>query len=308
MVPSMKWNIEDVPVFCAVVAHGGMTAAANRLGMPKSSVSKAVARLEHALGLRLLERNTRRVRVTSEGETFFRQCQLIMEQVQETDELMAEITAIPSGRLCVAVPPAFCIEVLSPHLAEFRRRYPLIDLELVITASPIEVSQSHFDLAVVIGGQSNQELVERTLFSGRLVCVASPEYAARNDLGRTPAELAAHVLICERRYVVAPLPVKWNGNNATIDLTRSMITVNNLLVVREAVVGGAGVAFLPDRYCTRQLRSGELVEVARHVELDIATSISSIVFPRRRFASSRATAFVDFLLEICHVADARVST
>jgi DNA-binding transcriptional LysR family regulator len=250
------------------------------------------------LGLRLLERNTRRVRVTSEGETFFRQCQLIMEQVQETDELMAAITAIPSGRLCVAVPPAFCIEVLSPHLAEFRRRYPLIDLELVITASPIEVSQSHFDLAVVIGGQSNQELVERTLFSGRLVCVASPDYAARNDLGRTPAELAAHVLICERRYMVAPLPVKWNGNNATIDLTRSMITVNNLLVVREAVVGGAGVAFLPDRYCARQLRSGELVEVARHVELDIATSISSIVFPRRRFASSRA--FVDFLLEICH--------
>ena len=104
----MRWTIDDVPVFVAVVDQNGVTAAARALGMPKSTVSKALSRLEEALGLRLIERNSRNLRVTGEGETFYRQAVLIMEQVREADAAMAGLNAVPSGRLVAALPPALC--------------------------------------------------------------------------------------------------------------------------------------------------------------------------------------------------------
>ncbi|MEW5421755.1 LysR family transcriptional regulator [Amorphus sp. 3PC139-8] len=297
----MNWNVDDVPIFVAVVEANGFTAAADALGMPKSTVSQAVRRLEDGLGLRLLDRNSRNLRITSEGETFYRQALLILEQVREADATMAGLTAVPSGRLVAALPLALCQEIVAPQLAAFRNAYPAIELELIITSRGIDILRDQVDIAVVVGPQSDSDLISRTLYSGRLVWVASPNYLAANRLGDSPANLVAHIQVCETRYGLKRMPVHYGGEAADIDLSHGVTHVNDPLSVRQAVLNGAGVSFLPELYCRRQIANGSLVEVAKPVSFDLSASVLSVVYPSRRLMSPKARAFIDFLNEICRV-------
>lgn len=295
----MKWSIDDVPIFCAVVEQNGITAAANRLDMPKSTISKAVSRLEQALGVRLLDRNSRNLRVTEEGRTFYNQCLLIMEQVDEADALVAGLTSVPSGRLSVALPPAFCQEILAPHLGTFRSRYPRIDLDLNVTSQPVDILRDQFDLAVVVGTQEDSELTTRTLLAGRLVWVTSPAYLAENEIGDTVDTLQPHIQLCEKRYAARKFTVHERERKSQLGLGRGIIHVNDPLAVRKAVIRGAGVSFLPDRYCAAQIASGDLVEVCEHIRFDISASTLSAIFPSRRLISGKTRAFLEFLDDVC---------
>lgn len=294
----MKWTIDDVPVFVAVVEQNGFTAAARALDMPKSTVSKAVSRLEEALGLRLLDRNSRNLRITSEGETFYRQALLIMEQVRGADAAMAGLNAEPSGRLVAALPPAFCQEMVSPSLADFRRRYPNVELELIVATHGVDILRDQIDIAVVVGPQNDSELISKTLFSGRLVWVASPDYLRDNPLGDTPDELLGHIQLCEKRYGLQRMPVHVHDTAMHIDLVRGISHINDPLSVRRAVLNGAGVSLMPELYCRQQLREGSLVEVCEHISCDRAASILSVVYPSRRLMSPKTRVFLEFLDQV----------
>ncbi|GAB4361031.1 MAG: LysR substrate-binding domain-containing protein [Oricola sp.] len=294
----MRWNINDVPVFVAVVEQKGVTAAAQALSMPKSTVSKALARLEEALGLRLVDRNSRSLRVTAEGETFYRQALLIMEQVREADAAMAGLSAVPSGRVVAALPPAFCQEMVAPNLPAFRRDYPEIELELIVTTHGIDLRRDQVDVAVVVGPQEDSELISRSLYSGPLLWVTSPSYLRDNPLGRTPEQLLRHVQLCEKRYGTSRMPVQVDGQAGFVDLTHGITHVNDPLTVRRAVLGGAGVSPLPELYCRQQLREGSLVAVAGHIAFDLSASALSVVYPGRRLISPRIRAFLAFLDQV----------
>jgi len=294
----MRWTIDDVPVFVAVVDQNGVTAAARALSMPKSTVSKALGRLEEALGLRLIERNSRNLRITSEGETFYRQAVLIMEQVREADAAMAGLNAVPSGRLVAALPPALCQELVAPNLASFRARYPAVELDLIVTSHGVDLLRDQVDVAVVVGPQQDSDLISRTLYSGPLIWVASPRYLAANSLGRDTGELLSHIQICEKRYGLARLPVHVDGEPAHMDLSRGVSHANDPISVRAAVLGGSGISLLPELYCRGQLRRGELTEVAKHISFDLSASVLSVVYPSRRLMSPKTRAFLDFLDEV----------
>lgn len=295
----MRWRIDDVPVFVAVVDQMGITAAADVLGMPKSTVSTTISRLEQGLGLRLIDRNSRALRVTADGEVFYRQAQLILDQVREADAMAAGLSAEPAGRLAVALPPAFTQENVAPRLAEFRARYPRIELDLMVTGHGIELLHDQVDVAVVVGPLDNSEMVSRTLIAGRLIWVAGPDYLERNRIGETVEEIRKHIQICEKRYGRARMPVHVNGQATHIDLAQGIAHVNDPLVVRRAVTNGAGLTLLPQHFCTAPLAEGSLVEVCRHVTFDVAASTLTLVYPHRRLVSPRLRAFIDFLTEIC---------
>ncbi len=295
----MRWNIDDVPVFVAVVEHGGITAAAESLAMPKSTVSVAVSRLERGLGLRLLDRNSRNLRITAEGTAFHRHALLILEQVREADATVAGLRADPAGRLSVALPPAFCQEIVAPRLAAFRARYPGIDLDLVVTSRGAELLRDQIDLAVVVGPLEASDLMARTLLAGPLIWVTSPRYRDDHALGRGLDDIRSHVQICEKRYGIARMPVHIDGAAGHIDLARGISHVTNPLVVRQAVMNGAGISVLPRHYCREQIASGQLAEICRHVSFDIAASTLTAVHLSRRLTSPRLRAFLDFLVEAC---------
>ena len=295
----MKWKLDDIPKFVAVVENNGITAAATALGLPKSTVSNAISRLEEALRLKLIERDSRNVRVTSEGDAFYRHALSIVEQAQEADAAMAGHTASPTGRLTVAIPPAFCEEILAPNLAAFRTLYPDVELDLIITTHGLEMIRDQADVAIVVGPLEDSELISKTLIAAPLKWVTSPSYARR--LTATPGltDLVRHIHLCEKRYALAQVPVHVDGKAMQLDLSHGVTKVNNPLIVRKAVINGAGLSILPAHYCAQQLADGTLVEVCRHITFDIAASKLTTIYPSRRLLSPRVRVFVEFLSDIC---------
>ncbi|WP_233544923.1 LysR family transcriptional regulator [Pseudooceanicola sediminis] len=298
---AMKWNIDDVPVFLAVVEKNGISAAARALDMPKSTVSAALTRLEQALGLRLIDRNSRNLRVTGEGETFHRQAVLIMEQVRETDAAMAGLTSVPSGRLVVALPPAFCQERVAPHLAEFRRENSQVELELIVTSRGVDMVREQIDVAIVVGPQNDSDLISKFLVSGPLLWVTTPAYLAAQGVDADLRDPLPHVHICEKRYGQRRMPVQRDGVMGEIDLSHGITHVNDPLVVRSAVLNGAGISPLPEIYCQGPLQDGSLIEVCRNVAFDPAAAKLSVVYPSRRLMSPKVRVFLDFLDRISRI-------
>lgn len=292
----MNWNINDIPIFVAIIEQMGISAAAEQLNMPKSTISRSLSRLEEALGVRLLERNSRQLRITSEGEAFYRHSILIMEQVDEANAKMMGLTSVPSGKLVVTLPMAFSREIVAKHLHLFTRKYPQIELEIMITSHPVDIIREQIDVAVMIGPLSDSELIARKLLSSRLIWVTSPVYKASIDLGGMPEDLVQHVEVCEKRYAKAKITVKYQSNKRHINLTK-VIRVNDPIAVREAVVHGSGVGLVPQIYCQDQLNDGRLVEVFSEVEFESSSAIFA-VYPSRRLISNKVIAFLEFLQEI----------
>lgn len=295
----MRWRLDDIFVFAEIVDGGGITAAARALDMPKSTVSKVLSRLEQELGLRLIERTSRRIRITPEGQAFYRQARLILDQAEAADALMAGLKAAPSGRVSLAAPAAFCREILAPALPDFRRRYPEVQLELSVTAQAVDVLGGQVDLAVVVGPQPDSTLTQKVLLSGKLIWVCSPAYLADNAVDPPGEDYVRHIQACETRYVQEPLTVHIKGSRRPLELGRDVFQINDPIAVRQAVKSGLGVSFLPARYCLDQLRSGELVEVWKHITFDSLASRLAVVFPGRSLQSPRCRAVVDFIEDLC---------
>lgn len=295
----MQFHLDDIPVFVAIVDRNGISAAARQLGMSKSAVSKILVRLEEAIGTRLIDRNSRNLRITADGETFYRQCQPIIEQAENARAVMGGLLAEPGGRLAVAVPPAFAREVLSRHLPAFTARHPKIELELIVTTQKLDILREQIDLAVIVGAIEDSELVARPLYQGRLMWVTSADYASRHDLGQTSENLLSHLKICESRYAQAGIAIREANVRRRLPLGSGVVKVNDPIIVREALMHGMGISFLPDQYCKALLRTGELVEIYDKVQFDQDASVLSAVYPSRRLLSNRTRAFLDFLLSTC---------
>ncbi len=293
----MRWNLDDLPIFRAVAEQGGITAAAETLDRPKSSVSAALARLEGALGVKLVERGARALRLTPEGETFLAQTAPILDQAAEADAVMTGLTAVPSGRLSVALPGAFCQEILAPRLPEFRARYPGIALQISLSGRGSD--PDGIDVAVVVGEQPDSGLTRRVLLGGRLIWIAAPDLAANLPPDLPVEALAARIAICESRYARGPLPVTVAGQHHALAIPPGAIRVNDPLSVRRAVQGGIGLGFLPERYCRTQIAAGHLVEIRPDIAFDMGAARLSAVYPSGRLLSARVRVFVDFLSTIC---------
>ena len=295
----MQWSIDDVPIYIAVVEHNSLSAAARHLDISKSTVSKSLNRLEQALGIRLLERNSRNIRITSDGEVFYRHALLILEQVSEADAVMSGLTSTPSGKLVVALPMAFARECVAPRLGEFRQAYPRIDLEIIISSLPVDIIRDQIDVAVVVGSLNDSELIVKKLYESRLMWVASPDYAATRPLGASPEELLSHIQLCEKRYGLSQFPIRIKDQHRHLDLSRNITHVNDPIFVREAVMNGAGISPLPNQYCEKHIAKGQLVQVYRHIGFDASASELSAIYPSRRLRSNKTRVFIDFLVDIC---------
>ena len=197
----MLWNLDDLPIFLAVAEHQGISSAADYLGMAKSSVSKAITRLEKGLGVRLFERNSRQFRITHEGEAFYQHSLAVLERAHETEAAMSALSGKPSGKLVVSMPMSFGREIFSPHLARFRQLYPDIELELNISSQSVDVIRDSIDIAVVVGAPKDSELILKNLYTSQLLCVASPGYiqSLTNEI-LSPEDITDHIQVIEKRY------------------------------------------------------------------------------------------------------------
>ena len=279
-------KMDGLVIFVAIVEAGSISAAARRLGLAKSVVSERLAELERTLGSRLIQRTTRKLALTEDGQTFLPRAQQILFQAHEAAAEMAERRGTLAGPLRVSGPVGFGILHLGPALNHFLREHPEIDLTLELDDSFVDAAASGFDAVIRHGPVGDTRLVAKRLAKTRRVLVASPAYLAEKGNPRTLADLSAHNAVL---YANRDADWRFAGTDGwTVLRPRAALRVNNGLVMRDAAVAGLGITLLPTFFVHQYLASGELLEIDIGIAAEGAELF--IAYPRDRSASAKIAA------------------
>jgi DNA-binding transcriptional LysR family regulator len=292
-------DLNDLRFFAAVVEHSGFSAAGRALGIPKSRLSKRVAALEEGLGVRLLQRTTRRFVVTPVGERFYGHCRAVIEAAQAAQDAVAELSAEPHGVVRVSCPISIAQTVLGPILANFLRTYPKVRLQLLASNRRVDLIGEGFDLAIRVreSVSDDAELVARTIGSERIFLVAAPALLEQHGRPDSPQALAALPALSHLEHERVQT---WELRHARTD-ERAKVEVQARLVCGDfpvlihAAVNGIGVALLPASVCAAQIESGELEVLLP--DWSLPYGILHFVYPSRRGLLPAVRAFIEFLVE-----------
>lgn len=291
----MTDRLAEISAFVEVARQRSFVRAAGQLHVNVSAVSRAVAALETRLGVRLLQRSTRRVGLTEAGRAHMARCEALLAELAEAEAAVSERHSALSGLLRVSMPSGFGLTHLAPLLPEFLRRHPQLALEIEMSNRFVDLIEEGYDLAIRVGTLRDSRLAARRLGSNRRVLIASADYLRRRPPPRHPRDLAGHACLI---LDVGTNPEAW----ALVDKSaRHSVRVsgpmrsNHVLVLREACASGLGIALLPRFALTDQLASGELLPVLP----GWTTPEQGIyaVYPSHRLIPAKVRALVDFLEE-----------
>lgn len=288
----MRIDLNDYAYFAAVVAHGGFAPAGRALREPKSKLSRRIAGLEARLGLRLIERSSRRFRVTDTGQAFYERCRAILAEAEQAEALVLEAQAEPHGRVRFSCPTGM-VAPIGGLIASFLARYPKVRLQLVATDRAVDLIEERIDLALRVRASltSDAALTMRSLGASTRILVAAPPLASR--IG-TAAQLADVPALATDD---AADDLEWNLETA--EGARQMVRMvprlgcADMAAVRDAAIAGLGVAILPDHVCRDALRAGTLVRVLP--EWRGLQGIVHLVFTTRRGLPPAVRALIDHL-------------
>lgn len=289
----MNWNTNDLSVFVAITESGSITKAAKKIDRPKSTLSRTLAKLEDDLGIRLFDRNTRRLRLTSEGEILLRHSKVILEHVAATNESIAGLKNIPTGKLKVSMPMGFSREIIGGRLTEFSRDYPDVTVQILISPFNINLLTEDIDIAVSVGPIESSELIAHKIFNSRLIWVAAQFYQQSINSGDNVSTLIPHLKFCERRYQRELFLVKKRGGTQAIDMG-NLMSVNDPVMLRDIVIRGGGIALMPEIYCLKNLRNGSLIQVFPDIEPVQKASVYALT-SSRKLEPKKTSVFINFL-------------
>jgi DNA-binding transcriptional LysR family regulator len=283
-----------VATFARVVELGSFTAAAAALGVPKSSVSRAVLRLEEALGVRLLQRTTRKLALTQAGDRYLADVRGPLARVAEASDDVAEMGREPRGLVRVSTAPPVGHDTILELFAEFVRRHPQIRLELVVTSRRVNLLEEGIDLAVRAGKLDDSTLVARKVASVSLGLYAAPSYLERRGRPRNLAAVALHDCVLHKSSQPAS-PWRLTGPRGLerVDVT-GPIVADDLGTVRLLALAGLGIALMPDLPVRNDVERGALVRVLPAYGLRGAPV--HLVSPPLRHTPVRVKLLRDFLL------------
>ena len=292
-----KVDLNHLKVFARVARLGSFSAAARELGMPRSSVSRAVAALEEALGTRLLQRSTRAVVLTEAGAALHRRSAEAIAELSEALDYMEGLGGRPAGPLRVSAGIGLGIKVLAEHLPAFLERYPDIEVDLHLESQRVDLISERIDVALRFGELPDSSLVAIRLgVLDRLLC-AAPGYLSRYGTPEHPEDLGTHRLLDMPTPCYRPRRWQFNGPDGMVLLDlRPTTTVDEILTLHKLVRGGAGIAGLSRYLCEEDLEAGRLVQVLPQWSLPPVPL--SLLFPSRRELAPAVRAFVDFMREI----------
>lgn len=261
------------------------------MGISASAVSKAIARLEARLGVRLFHRSTRTVSLTPEGVLFLERCRNILSQVESAEAELLHAQGAPRGKLRISVPSVGAL--FMGRLAEFKRRYPDIALEIDCSDRFVDVIEEGFDAVIRTGQLTDSRLAARRIGACRKILVAAPDYLLRAGAPSVPAELSAHECILYRYPNTGKLDL-WPWDGALHELPASAIA-NTLEPQLCLAVRGAGLAYVPEIAVRQQLRDGSLVAV---LEQQVTQElVFYVLWPSSQHLPSKVRVFVDFIAE-----------
>ncbi|WP_437282139.1 LysR family transcriptional regulator [Sorangium sp. So ce375] len=291
-------SLAAIELLVATVETGSFSRAARRLGVTPSAVSRRVMRLEQELGVALLARTTRTLRLTDDGQAFYARCVRIVEELGEATEAIARASKKPVGLLRVDTPVALGRDVIAPSLPRFAARYPDVRINLTLRDQFVDPVAEGLDLLVRIGPLGDSSLVARRLGASRILHCAAPSYVARRGAPATPADLARHDCV---GYLRDGRPSAFRfltgDGDAVLEVPISgPFHANDVDVLRHLAIAGSGIIAMFDFLAKDALAEGTLVTVLD----DYPTTTWPIhaLYPKNRHLLPKVRVFVDFLAEI----------
>ena len=295
MMPSTR-NLEEMAVFAKVGDLESISGAARALGLPKSTVSRAVARLEAAYKARLVERTTRKVALTEIGRALHAHCRRMVSEVDNAEAEIAAYQGHPSGRLTVASPAVIGYAVLRPHLARFLDLYPDIDLQLQLTDRLLNPVTDGFDVVIRIGPLEDSLQVARKIVDIKAVLVASPNYIAAFGLPTRIEDLADHRVIGMPRAAARSTELRRGQERVTIS-TWDRFASNDPILNLEIALAGQAIAPVSWHIAAGLLERGALLQVLPDFELVHQPQVHAL-YAGRTALSPKIAVFLDFLGDV----------
>lgn len=279
--------------FVSIVDHGSVTGAAKALGLPRPTVSKRLGRLEERLGIRLLHRTTRRMKLTEQGELLYDRARGVVHAARDAEAAVRRLDDVPRGLLRVLIPPRVPESIFTQWLAEFLEAYPEVSLDVVGTDVHVDLVAEGFDVALRYGAIEDTSLVSRTLVVNSEIAVASPRYLRARGTPAAAEELAGHNCIVGYSGNNQPNP-RWPLLDGGWTNVSGRLMTNHLGLRLEAAKRDLGIAMVVDRTAKDLLASGELVWVLPEIvgRLDHAR----LVYRDREFLDPKVRAFIDFIV------------
>lgn len=289
-------KLQAMQLFVRVVDSGSFTAGAEQMGISRALASKLIQNLEDTLGVRLLNRTTRRLSLTDPGKNYHQRVGELLAGLAETEAEVAQLQVEPRGRLRVSAPMAFAVRHLAPAVAEFQRRHPRLELELSLSDRLVDLVEEGFDMAIRIGRLADSTLVARRIAPTRLVAVAAPAYLAARGTPTQPSDLARHDGLV---YTLVPRGEEWaferGGERVNVRIAGTL-HVNSSDFLAAAAVEGCGVTLVPSFVAADALRDGRLVRV-----LPDWTPLPDVaiyaVYAQTRALPAKTRLLIDFLVE-----------
>ncbi|SEA85095.1 MULTISPECIES: LysR family transcriptional regulator [Acidovorax] len=291
-------DLNDMLYFAEVVERGGFAAAGRALGIPKSRLSRRVSELETQLGVRLLQRTTRKLSLTEVGEAYLRHCQAMRESAQAAADTVAQVQTTPRGTIRVSCPVTLAQTVLAELMPQFLATYPEVRVEMLVSNRAVNLVEEGIDVALRVRStlEDSGSMVVKRLDDARQILVASPDLLARQGMPRTLEDLARLDSIAMSAVDGrSTLRLVGEGGREQTVHHQPRYVADDLLTLKFAALAGTGMCWLPDYMCIEELRVGRLV----HLLPDWAPprGIVHAVFPSRRGLSPAVRRFLDYLGE-----------
>ncbi|NBD00459.1 LysR family transcriptional regulator [Atlantibacter hermannii] len=291
----MKATSEELMIFVAVVESGSFSRAAEQLSLANSAVSRAVKKLEMKLGVSLLNRTTRQLSLTEEGERYFRRVQQILQDIAAAENEIMETKQTPRGLLRIDAATPVILHYLTPLIKPFREKYPEITLSLVSSETFINLIERKVDVAIRVGTLSDSSLRARPLFSSYRKIIAAPDYLVKHGTPQSVDDLANH--LCLGFTEPASLNI-WPVAQSDGQLYEASpgLSSNSGETLKHLCLAGNGIACLSDYMINKEIENGTLVEIMTDIRLPVAMPFSAVYYSDRA-VSARIRALIDFLSE-----------
>lgn len=286
--------LQAMKTFTAVIEAGSFVGAMDLVGLSKPAVSRHIAELERHLGSRLIQRTTRRLSLTSEGQSYYQRCKEILSAVQQAEAEIGSSTQEVQGALRIGAPQTFGALHLSALWGRFAALHPKVTMELVLSDRVVDVVEEGFDLVVRIARLQDSSLISRRLARTRMVLCASPHYLTTRGSPVQPEDLVRHDVISYSYWSSGNAWTFLGPKGETTVHVHSRIHANNGDTCRAAALAHQGIVLLPDFLIHEDLKSGALIELIpehRSVELGIFA-----VYPTRKQLPLKVRKLVDFLV------------
>lgn len=287
---------EQLQAFVAVVEAGSFTAAAERLDLVKSAVSRRISALEERLGVQLLRRTTRKLNLTDTGQSFYEHSARILADLEEVESAVLQQHGELRGDLRVALPLSFGVRQMCGPIAKFSERHPFVQFDLDLNDRRIDLLEEGADLAIRIGRLADSSLIARKLFDVRTVVCGSGAYFEKHGVPQTPHELADHNCLI---YGNLANPGKWvctDGDGARLRIdVNAVMTASSGDFLCAAAEQGLGIAMQPTFIAADAIRRGDLIPVLSEYQWPVTPAYA--IYPPTRHLSYRVRAFIDFLAD-----------